>query len=147
MRCRLTPPADAGDARRRLLLAAGAHDVAGDTERAIAMLEQARAEAPAGPERATVVVHLADVHDDPRAAGPLYLEALAEAGGDDVLTATIHIRLSGLMAWGDGSEQGQAHADLAVRVASRTDDTELRCRALATQGEWQFRQATVSSVS
>ncbi len=136
---RLTPRTDQDDARRRLLFAADTHDVAGDTDRAIALLERERDQSPAGPDRAEVIVQLADVQDDPRAAGPLYLEALAEAGDDDALTATIHIRLSGLMAWGDGFEQGHAHAELAVRAARRTDDAEIRCRAKAAQGEWQFR--------
>jgi DNA-binding CsgD family transcriptional regulator len=136
---RLTPPADATDARRRLFLAADRNDVAGDTDRAISMLERARDEAPAGVERAAVLVQLADVQDDPRAMVPLYRQALAEAQGDATLEATTHTSLANLMIWSDGAERGAAHAQLAVHAASRTDDVEVRCRALAAHGDWQFR--------
>ena len=136
---RLTPPEDVADARRRLLLAADHHDLAGDTERAIALLERARDETSPGAERAAVLVRLADVQDDPRATVPLYRQALAESGEDDALAATIHIRLALSMAWAEGVERGLAHAELAVRAASRTDDAEIRCRALAAHGDWHFR--------
>jgi len=136
---RLTPPEDTSDARRRLLLAAERHDLAGDTDRAIALLERARDESEAGIERAEALVRLADVQDDPRATVPLYRQALAESEADDALTAAIHIRLALSMAWAEGAEQGLAHAELAVGAASRTDDAETRCRALATLGDWHFR--------
>jgi DNA-binding CsgD family transcriptional regulator len=136
---RLTPPADAADARRRLFLAADRHDVAGDTDRAISMLERARDEASAGVKRAAVLVQLADVQDDPRAMVPLYRQALAEAQGDATLEATTHTSLANVMIWSDGAERGAAHAQLAVHAASRTDDVEVRCRALAADGDWQFR--------
>jgi len=136
---RLTPTADAADARRRVLLAAERHDLAGDTDRAIALLERARDEASGGVERAEVLIHLADVQDDPRLTMPLYREALAEATGDDALAATIHTRLALLMAWDEGAEAGLAHAEQAVREASRTADAEIRCRALAAYGDWSFR--------
>ena len=89
---RLTPSTDSANARRRLFLAAETHDVAGDTQRAIFLLEQERDGAPAGADRAAVLVRLADVQDDPRAVTPLYLQALDEAGEDDALTATICVK-------------------------------------------------------
>ena len=95
--------------------------------------------ASAGVERAAVLVRLADVQDDPRATVPLYRQALAESRDDDALAATIHIRLALSMAWAEGAERGLAHAELAVRAASRTDDAEISCRALAVQGDWHFR--------
>src|SRR6185437_1486122 len=85
------------------------------------------------------LVRLADVQDDPRATVPLYREALAEAPADDALAATIHTRLALSMAWDEGAEPGLAHAELAVRAASRIDDPEVRCRALAAFGDWNFR--------
>ena len=48
---RLTPPEDVDDLRRRVLDCADRHREAGDGRRAIALLEQAREEAPAGPTR------------------------------------------------------------------------------------------------
>ena len=115
------------------------HDLAGDTDRAIALLERARDEVSSGVERAEALVRLADVQDDPAGDGPLYREALAEAAGDDALTATIHTSLALLDGLGRGRGAGVAHAELAVRAASRTDDPEIRCRALAAYGDWNFR--------
>ena len=136
---RLTPTDDDAAARRRLFLAATTHDIAGDTSRAIALLEHAFNEATVGVERATVLVQLAAVQDDPRQVIPMYVQALDEAGGDPALTATIHTRLAMLMAWGEGAEQGNVHAELAVRAAAQVHDPEIRCHALAAQGEWRFR--------
>jgi hypothetical protein len=136
---RLTPVADTADAQRRLFLAADQHDLAGDTDHAVALLERARDKAPRGVERAAALVRLADVQDDPQSTGPLYLEALAEAAGDDALTATIHTSLALSMAWSEGAEQGLVHAREAVRSASRTGDPEIECRALAAYGDWNFR--------
>jgi DNA-binding CsgD family transcriptional regulator len=135
---RLTPPADLAEARRRLVLAAERHDLAGDTDRAVALLERARDEAKGGVERAEALVRLADVQDDPRASLPLYREALAEAAGDDALTARIQTRLALAMSWDEGAEAGLVHAELAVSAASRIDDPEIRCRALATYGDRKF---------
>ena len=136
---RLTPAADTADAQRRLFLAADMHDLAGATDRAVALLERARDQVPSGVERAAALVRLADVQDDPQSTGPLYREALAEAAGDDALTATIHTSLALSMAWSEGAEQGLAHAREAVSSASRTGDPEIECRALAAYGDWNFR--------
>src|SRR5262249_6753134 len=136
---RLTPPRDNADARRRLLVAADRHDLAGDTDRAIALLRQALEESAAGADRGAVLIRLADGQADPRATVPIYREALDEAAGDDALTATIHTRLALSMAWDEGAEAGLAHAELAVRASSRLEDAEIRCGALATYGDWQFR--------
>jgi DNA-binding CsgD family transcriptional regulator len=136
---RLTPAGETSDARRRLLLAAEYHDLAGDPEQSIALLERALEEATTGVERAALLVRLADVQDDPRTTLPLYRQALDEAGADDALAATIHIRLALAETWGEGADRGLAHAEQAVRAASRTDDAEIKCRALATYGEWLFR--------
>ena len=137
---RLTPAAARADARRRLFLAADIHHTAGDTARATTLLTRARGEAAPGVELAEVLVQLAAVQPEPREARALYEQALAEeAGEDDGLEATIHLRLAALMRWGEGVSRGTAHADLAVRAASRTDDVALRCRALAFHADWQLR--------
>ena len=136
---RLTPAPDTADAQRRLFLAADMHDLAGATDRAVALLERARDQVPTGVERAAALVRLADVQDDPQVTDPLYREALAEAAGDDALTATIHTSLALSMAWSDGAEQGLVHAREALPSASRTGDPEIECRALAAYGDWNFR--------
>ena len=94
---RLTPASSPDDARRRLFVAADMHNRAGDADRATALLEQARAAAAPGNERATVLAHLAGVQPSPQDAVALYREALSEAEGDDALQATIHLGLAALM--------------------------------------------------
>ena len=138
---RLTPRADDEDARRRLLLAADRYHIAGDLARAVDLLADARAAAAPGTGRAEILVQLADVlaRTEPRDADELYAEALANADGDIALEATIHLKHADLMSWGAGIERGVTRAELAVRAASRTDDTALRCRTLAVHGEWLFR--------
>jgi DNA-binding CsgD family transcriptional regulator len=135
---RLTPAASPDAARRRVFVAADMHDRAGDTTRAIALLEEARAAAAPGTERARVVAHLARAQASPQSAVALYREALVEAEGDDALRATIHLGLAGLMGWSGGSERGIEYGGLAVRAASRVADAEFRCRALATYGNMHF---------
>ena len=134
---RLTPPSRADDARRSLLLAADMHGRAGDTDRATALLEQARAAAAPGNERATVLAHLAGVQRSPGDAVAVYREALSDAE-DDELQATIHLNLAGWMRLTEGIEFGIEHAELAVRAASRVGDAALRCRALAAYGLVHF---------
>jgi len=135
---RLTPATSPDDAGRRLLLSADMHHRAGDNDRATALLEQARAAAAPGNERATLVAHLAGVQARPQEAVALYCEALSEAEGDDALEATIHLRLAALMRFTEGIERGMEHGELAARAASRVGDTALRCRALAAYGLMHF---------
>jgi DNA-binding CsgD family transcriptional regulator len=136
---RLTPPGHPGDVRRRLLFASRMHNAGGDTGRATALLEQARADATGGPDRAAVLIELAAVQVLPRDAEALYLQALAEAEGDHALEAEIHLCLAGGMRWGHGVERGITHAELAVNAAALTDDADLTCRALAQYVCWQCR--------
>ena len=136
---RLTPHAAPDDSRRRRFLAADMHHIAGDNTRATTLLTRARADAAPGAERAGVIVQLAAMQLEPREAQALYHQALAEAEGDNGLEATIHLRLAALMRWGEGVSRGAAHAELAVRAASLTDDVALRCRALAFHADWQLR--------
>ena len=135
---RLTPLANAADARRRMLFAADRHYAAGDDGRAVALLEAARAEAAPGVERATILVQLAGVQAESREAEALYHQALAESGGDDALEAAIYLNLADLMRFGEGVERGLAYAELAVLAASRVDDVALRSRALAVHGRLHF---------
>jgi DNA-binding CsgD family transcriptional regulator len=138
----LTPLANVEDARRRLFLAADRYHVAGDTDRATALLERARAEAAPGAERAAVLVQLGDVLclPRPREARALFQQALAEVEGDDAaLEAAVHLKIADSMRWGAGIEPGVAHATLAVQAASRTDDSLLRCSTIAVLADWRFR--------
>jgi DNA-binding CsgD family transcriptional regulator len=119
-------------------MAADMHNRAGDNERAIALLEQARAGAAPGPERATVLAHLAAAQASPQDAVALFREALAEGEGDDAVQAVVHLGLAGLMRFTEGIERGMEHGELAARAAARGGDTALRCRALAAFGLMHF---------
>ena len=135
---RLTPPSRRDDLRRRVLTAADMHGHAGDGARATALLEQALAAAAPGIERATIVAGLAGVQPRMQDAAALYREALAEARGDDVLQATIHLELAHRVRFTEGLEQAVAHAEMAVHAASHLDDVALRCRALALHAHFRF---------
>jgi DNA-binding CsgD family transcriptional regulator len=141
---RLTPAIDDHEVRRRMLLAADRLRDAGDSRRAIAVLEQARAAAPPGPARAAVLMHLVQPTWDargPREALVICQEALAEAEGDDALEATINLDLADLMRGfveDASSDRGLEHAKLAVAAARRVGDPALSCRALAMFGLLHF---------
>jgi DNA-binding CsgD family transcriptional regulator len=135
---RLTPSGDGEDMRRRLILAADRHYAAGDTDRAVAMLDQAGAAAAPGVERATVLARLAYLQPNPRDSIALYRTALAETDGDDALQAEIHMNLASLMRFADGRQRGLEHGELAVRAAERVGNSALRCRALAAYGMLYF---------
>jgi DNA-binding CsgD family transcriptional regulator len=136
---RLTPTASPDDARRRLFVAADMHHLSGNTPRAIALLERALKTAAPGSERATVLVHLADVQSSLDVSLRLFRDALAGAADDAWLQATIHHGLALGMRWNVGAEEGLEHAALAVEAASRAGDDALRCRALAAYCELRFR--------
>ena len=114
------------------------HNHAGDSARATALLDEARAAAAPGNERATIVAHLAGAQASPQNAVALYRAALSEAKGDEALQATIHLRLATLMRFAEGIERGMEHGELAVRAASRVGDAALRCCALAAYGLMHF---------
>jgi DNA-binding CsgD family transcriptional regulator len=135
---RLTPASDPDDVLRRLFIVADMHNRAGDTARAVALLEQARGAATPGHERATILAHLAAVQPRPQDAVALYREALPEAEGDAALHATIHLGLAALMRFTEGIERGMEHGQLAAKAASRVGDPALRCRALAAYGLMHF---------
>jgi DNA-binding CsgD family transcriptional regulator len=140
----LTPAADHQRLRRRAFLAADRLRDAGDSRRAIAVLEQARASAPPGPARAAVLMHLVQPTWDargPREALVICQAALAENEGDDALEATIRLDLADLMRGfveDASSDRGLKHAELAVAAARRAGDPALRCRALAMFGLLHF---------
>jgi DNA-binding CsgD family transcriptional regulator len=139
----LTPASDAANVHRRTRLAADRLMDAGDSSRAIVLLEQARATTPPGVERAAVLVCLSEAVNAVHGAGEAFLlcwSALAEAEGDAELEATVHIRLADLMRFVEGAsvDRGLEHAELAVAAAARAGDPALRCRALAMFGLMRF---------
>jgi hypothetical protein len=83
-------PADPVLSRQRRLRAASLHRLAGESERAAAMLEQLLSEVPPGGERADVLFELIlTLRADAPTIVELCGEALTEAAGDDVRSARI----------------------------------------------------------
>jgi DNA-binding CsgD family transcriptional regulator len=125
---RLTPP-DAGDERRRRMLAAArAHQAAGEWTRARTIATDLLAETEIGSWRAEALVLLSELESVDRAA-ELLEEALREAAHRPALQSLIHCRL----AWVTRFRAGFDHAGAALELAEQLDDEELRARARAVQ--------------
>ncbi len=138
-------PADPALARQRRLRAANLHRLAGDTERAIAMLEQLLEEAPSGVERADVLVALVGTFmaDSPTLI-ELSNEALVEAAGDDARSS----RILGLRAWHhllrNDVPSARVDASMALEKAERVDDPPLIVAAIARVGQVETWSAEVT---
>lgn len=125
---RLTPPSRGADRRRRALVAARAHQAAGEWTRARAIALDLLAATDGGPDRAFTLILLAELEGGER-AGQLLDEALDEAGSGPALQSLIHCRL----AWAKRFAGGFDHADAALALADTVDDEVLRTRARAVQ--------------
>jgi DNA-binding CsgD family transcriptional regulator len=133
-------------ARHRRLRSARFRTVAGERERAIAMLEQLRAEAPSGVERADVLIALASaLISVPTKVIELCDEALAEATGDDTRSARVLTLRS--TAWLQRAEIPAALVDgrAAVDRAERTGDPALMAVAIARTGHAEMWAADITS--
>jgi DNA-binding CsgD family transcriptional regulator len=131
----LTPPEDAAERRRRRLAAAELHRLAGDGERAAALLEELLAEAPAGPERADVLFGLVmTLRGGPRTMIELSEDALAEATGDDKRSARILAHQVGVRLWDADVPAALSRARAALEVAERVGDPALLSFAIARVG-------------
>ena len=91
----VTPRDHGEDAHRRLLSAGRQLAIAGETRAAAAVLNDLAAIVPPGPRHAEVLAHLGmNSEDDFEASTGLLDQALAEADGAPVLSASIHMFLS-----------------------------------------------------
>ncbi len=128
----LTPPSDPPARRRRRLAAAEAHRLAGDRDRARAILDELMAEAPPGEQRADVLFALARVR---RADLPTLARwcdsALAEAGDDHRRAAEILAYLSWVRLLEGRVRDALAHARAALAHAEHAGDDKLLARAIA----------------
>jgi DNA-binding CsgD family transcriptional regulator len=139
---RLTPRGDAELIRSRAVEAGDRVYEAGDSRRAIFLLEEALGGLPTGPERAAIVRRLAAARSaatGPRDGVSLYREALAQSGGDDALEAEIHLELANTLRFTTGMADAEPHAEAAVRAAERIGDDSLLCRALTVFGLIHFK--------
>jgi DNA-binding CsgD family transcriptional regulator len=128
-------PDDPGPARQRWLRAADFHRLAGDPERATALLEQLLTEVPSGVERADILLVLISMLSPGRSMVERCDAALAEAGGDDARAA----RILGFRSWGyllEG-DVGTALADArgALEAAERAGDPVLIAVAIGRIGQ------------
>jgi len=139
---RLTPPDDGLAVRRRSVDAAEHLFAAGDTERAITLLEDALHRAEPGPERASILHRLgtASTHvRGPRDGTALLEQALLDTGGDHALEAAIELELADTLRFSTGALSAEPHAVAAVHAAEQAGDEVLRCKALAIFGLIHFR--------
>jgi DNA-binding CsgD family transcriptional regulator len=125
-------PDDPALERKRLLGAATFHRLAGDTERAAALLNHLLADVPPGVERADVLFGLASVwYPDVPTILELCDRALAEATSDDARSARI-LALRGIIRLNEPDVQGAlADARSALEKAERVDDPVLLATAIA----------------
>jgi DNA-binding CsgD family transcriptional regulator len=141
----LTPPADAVERRRRRLAAAELHRLAGDGERAAALLEQLLTEAPQGPERADVLFGLVmTLRGEPQAMIELSDEALAEAAGDDARSARILGYRMGMHLWAADGQAALADARAALERAERVGDPALLAIAISRAGTAETYAAEIT---
>jgi tetratricopeptide (TPR) repeat protein len=128
----LTPPGDPSARRRRRLAAAEAHRLAGDRDRARAILDELLAEAPLGEQRAQVLFALARVRRADLPTLARWCErAIADAGDDHRLAVEILAYLSWVRLLEGRVRDALAHARAALAHAEDAGDNELLARAIA----------------
>jgi DNA-binding CsgD family transcriptional regulator len=134
----LTPPGDPVAAARRAARAGSLAATVGDHAHARERLEVAVEGLPAGPERASVLLELADLAAPLVEGLTLCDRALQDAGEDPVLGSRIH-RARGAIAYGLGRvELAEEEATLAVELAEAGDDPEVTGAAIGDLAHWTF---------
>mgnify|MGYP001352659067 CR=1 FL=1 len=128
----LTPPGDPAARRRRRLAAAEARRLAGDRDRAAAILDELLAETPPGPQRADVLFALARARRADLPTIARWCEAaIAEAGDDHWRAAEILTFLSWTRLLEGRVRDALDHARAALAHAERAGDDALLARAIA----------------
>jgi DNA-binding CsgD family transcriptional regulator len=121
--------------RRHRLRAADLHRLAGDRDRAGAILEELLAEVPRGRERADVLFAFASLRRaDLPSITSLCEEALHEAVGDDARSAQIIAFLSWMKLLGGDVRGALIDARASLAKAENTGDPVLLARAIARVG-------------
>ena len=136
----LTLPEDVDALHRRSIEAAEYHFDAGDTVRALNLLEDLIASSSPGSERAEILYRLSsmswmNLEDGVRGS----LErALPEAGDDPKLLAGIHVNLAWVDIYQGDLAAALDHATMSAHYANRITDPGVRSDALATLGMVEF---------
>ena len=135
-------PDDPALARKRLLRAAEFHRLAGDLDRAEALLEQLLAEADPGAERADALFALSlPANTEPAMSVKLCDEALAEAAGDDARSARILGQRGGGNLFQGDVRAALADSRNALERAERVGDPRLLAELIARVGIAENRTA------
>ena len=121
----LTPEADDGQRRSRLLEAVPHHLASGDPAHAQRLLERLAASLHAGPERAELLCQIADVCPGPEEGLAMARQALEESGADPATGARAHVMLATFMSLTGDRGQAAEHARTAASLAERTGDDRL----------------------
>lgn len=127
---RLTPIDDPPALRRRRYLAAEQWISAGDAEAAREVLEGLVAETGPGPERAHMLLSLADVVGDLDRTITLARAALDEAGDDVPLVARVHSALSTYVWLAGDLDGGLDHTRAAIDAAEAAGDEQRAAMAI-----------------
>src|SRR6266545_4125956 len=125
----LTPADLRDEGRRRRLVAANFHRLAGDRERAISILEELLPEAQ-GDERADVLLALARSRPGPVASIIQFCEEATRVTNDDARVAEVLAFLSFLRILDGDVYSSLAAARAGLERAERVDDPELLARAI-----------------
>ncbi len=127
-----TPEDLADDAHRRLLRAGSQLALAGETRAAVVVFRRVADAAPPGPMRAEALADMAWNNEDDFGASLHVLEdALAQAGDDPRLNATIGLYLSDWCTILGDDTRASAEVHRALGYAERTDDPALLASVLA----------------
>lgn len=145
MAARATPANAHAERARRQVDAAGYHVVAGDAAAAQAMLEPLVQTLPASRERARALLCLGMTReDDLPLAASYFARAAAEAEGDILLMATIHIRQADNAGMRGDFGAGCDYARAGLECAERTGHRETIALALAELAAHEPRSGPIT---
>jgi DNA-binding CsgD family transcriptional regulator len=141
----LTPAVSAAERGRRLLEAAEFHRLAGDGDRAVALLERLLPFAGPGTERADVLYGLiVTMRGEAKTILDLCTEALAEVAGDDARASRILGHRVGAHLWRADARSALADARLTLQSAERCGDPALIATAIARTGTAEAYAAEIT---
>jgi DNA-binding CsgD family transcriptional regulator len=122
---RFTPDEASSELNRRRLAAVDFYVLSGSNARVASLLDELATDAAPGPERARVLMRIADeIYDTTRPAVDIYRDALEEASGDRQLEAEIEILLGYRLAYSESLESGLAHVRRALELVGDSDRIE-----------------------
>ena len=138
----LTPLEDEEGLRRRSMDAAEYHFDAGDAPRAIALLEEAAASSPPGPERAELLFRLSSMSwmNLERGVRDPLERALLEAGDDPELLAGIHLDLAWVDIYQGDLAAASEHARRSIDQSEGSSTRRPRPTPSRRSGWWSSSQ-------